>query len=448
MQEIAAVPPMVILGLNPLWFATGLFIFTYIAVMTERINRAIVALLAAGLMIVGGVLSQEAALAGVDFNTIGLLTGMMIIVAVTRQSGVFQYLAIWAAKKVQARPWGILVMLSLVTATTSALLDNVTTVLLIVPVTLLITEELKVNPYPYLFALIFSSNIGGTATLIGDPPNIMIGSATALTFNDFVYHLLPVVVVVMAATLVPIYVIWGRHLKAAAEDRQRVMQFNEREAITDGRLLKQCLLVLGLVVLGFIFAHSLGLAAATIAMFGAAVLLLLHNLPLRIDEQTKHVHQTFGEVEWVTIFFFIGLFMVVKGVDVTGLLNLLAHQVVQVTGGNLNATAIVILWVSAVFSAIVDNIPFVATMIPLIKSMAPTFGGPEQLLPLWWSLSLGACLGGNGTLVGASANLVVAGFAERAGYPIRFVAFLLTAFPLMLLSIAISSVYVYLRYLS
>jgi Na+/H+ antiporter NhaD/arsenite permease-like protein len=436
------------LGVNPLWFATGLFIFTYVAVMTERINRAIVALLAAGLMIVGGVLSQETALAGVDFNTIGLLTGMMIIVAVTRQSGVFQYLAIWAAKKVQARPWGILVMLSLVTATTSALLDNVTTVLLIVPVTLLITEELKVNAYPYLFALIFSSNIGGTATLIGDPPNIMIGSATVLTFNDFVYHLAPAVVVVLAATLVPIYVMWGRHLKAAAEDRQRVMQFNEREAITDKRLLKQCLLVLGLVVLGFIFAHSLGLAAATIAMLGAALLLLLHNFPLRIDEQTKHVHKTFGEVEWVTIFFFIGLFMVVKGVEVTGLLDLLGYQVVQVTGGNLNATAMVILWVSAVLSAAVDNIPFVATMIPLIKSMAPTFGGPEQLLPIWWSLSLGACLGGNGTLVGASANLVVAGFAERAGHPIRFTAFLLMAFPLMLLSIAISSVYIYLRYLS
>jgi Na+/H+ antiporter NhaD/arsenite permease-like protein len=315
-------------------------------------------------------------------------------------------------------------------------------------VTLLITEELKVNPYPYLFALIFSSNIGGTATLVGDPPNIMIGSATALTFNDFVYHLAPAVMVVMVATLVPIYAIWGRHLEAAAEDRQRVMQFNEREAITDGRLLKQCLLILALVVLGFIFAHPLGLAAATIAMLGAALLLLLHNLPLGIEEQAKHVHRTFGEVEWVTIFFFIGLFIVVKGVEVTGLLDLLAHQVVQVTGGNLSATALVILWVSAVLSAIVDNIPFVATMIPLIKSMAPTFGGSEQLLPLWWSLALGACLGGNGTLVGASANLVVAGFAERAGHPIRFGTFLLTAFPLMLLSIAISSIYVYLRYLA
>lgn len=219
----------VLFGLNPMWVAAILFAITYVVVMTEKVNRAIVSLLAAGLMIVLGVLNQEAAIRGIDFNTIGLLIGMMVIVAITRQSGVFQFMAIWAAKKVDARPWGILVMIALVTAVTSALLDNVTTVLLVAPVTLLITEELKVSPYPYLFAMIFSSNIGGTSTLIGDPPNIMIGSATGLTFNDFAYNLLPVIVVIMAATLIPIYFIWGRHLKAAPEDRQRVMQFNERE---------------------------------------------------------------------------------------------------------------------------------------------------------------------------------------------------------------------------
>ncbi|MFO1424347.1 MAG: ArsB/NhaD family transporter [Candidatus Competibacteraceae bacterium] len=427
--------------------AAILFLITYGVVMSEKINRAIVALVAAGLMIILGILNQEAAIRGIDFNTIGLLIGMMVIVAITRQSGIFQYLAIWAAKKVNANPWGILVMISLVTAVTSAFLDNVTTVLLVVPVTLLITEELKVKPYPYLFSMIFASNIGGTATLIGDPPNIMIGSATGLTFNDFAYHLTPVIIVVMAATLVPIYFIWGRHLRATPEDRQRVMQFNEFEAITDWRLLKQCLAVIGIVVFGFIFAKWLNLEAATIAIFGAAVLLLLANFGKGPDDQSKHVLEAFNEVEWITIFFFVGLFIVVHAVDSTGLLRLLAEKMVAMTGGNLNATAMIILWSSAILSAIIDNIPFVATMIPLIKAMAPTFGGESGLLPLWWALSLGACLGGNGTLIGASANLVVAGFAERAGQPIRFVQYTLVAFPIMLLSIFICMFYLEWRYL-
>ena len=427
--------------------AAILFVITYAVIMSEKINRAIVSLLAAGLMIVLGILNQEAAIRGIDFNTIGLLIGMMVIVAITRQSGIFQFLAIWAAKKVNANPWGILVMISLVTAVTSAFLDNVTTVLLVVPVTLLITEELKVKPYPYLFAMIFSSNIGGTATLIGDPPNIMIGSATGLTFNDFAYNLSPVTIIIMAATLIPIYFIWGRHLKATPEARQRVMQFNEFEAITDRRLLKQCLSVIGLVIGGFVFARFLGLEAATVAMTGAALLLLLANWGRDAEHQSKHVLDAFNEVEWITIFFFVGLFIVVHGVDSTGLLKLLAEKMVAATGGDLNATAMVILWSSAILSAVIDNIPFVATMIPLIKAMAPTFGGPEGLMPLWWALSLGACLGGNGTLIGASANLVVAGFAERAGQPIRFMQYTLMAFPLMLMSIAISMVYLYWRYL-
>lgn len=435
-----------IFGLNPMWYAVILFILTYVVIMTERINRAIVTLLAAGLMIIGGVINQEAAIRGVDFNTLGLLIGMMVIIAITRQSGMFQYLAIWSAKKVNASPWGILVMLSVVTAVLSALLDNVTTVLLIVPVALRITAELKVKAYPFLFSMIFFSNIGGTATLIGDPPNIMIGSAVGLTFNDFAVNLAPVIVVAMITTLIPIYFIWGRHLKASAEDRRRVMNFNEREAITDPVLLKKCLAVIAVVVSAFIFARSLALEAATIGLFGAAALLLLQCWPHDADGQSKQVTHAFTEVEWITIFFFVGLFIVVHGLDSTGLLKLLADKVLALTGGNLSATAMVILWTSAILSAFVDNIPFVATMIPLIKAMAPTFGGPEGLMPLWWALSLGACLGGNGTLIGASANLVVAGFAERAGQPIRFMRYTLAAFPLMLLSIAISTVYLYLRY--
>lgn len=436
----------VVFGLDPQWFAAVVFVLTYVVIMTERINRAIVALTAAGLMIFGGVLTQEAALRGVDFNTLGLLTGMMVIVAITSKSGVFQYLAIWSAKRVNGRPWGILVMLTVVTAILSALLDNVTTVLLIAPVTLLITEELDVPAYPFLFSEILASNIGGTATLIGDPPNIMIGSAVRLTFNDFLWNLAPIVPIILVASMVPIYLIWGRRLRTSEANRLRVMDFDEGKAITDPRLLRQALAVLALVIAGFVLSHSIGQEPASIAMFGAAVLLLVTNIGVKAEEQTHRVHSAFSQVEWVTLFFFMGLFVVVHAVDSTGLLKLLAEQVVALTGGAPHTMAMAILWVSALASAVVDNIPFVATMIPIIKSMAATFGGHEELLPLWWSLALGACLGGNGTLVGASANLVVAGFAERAGHPIRFVPFMLMAFPLMIFSILISTAYLYLRY--
>ncbi len=435
-------------GWDPLWVSSALFVATYAVIISERVNRAIIALLGAGLMIITGVVAQEASLTGEDFNTLGLLTGMMVIVAITRKCGVFQYIAIWSAKKVAAQPWGILLMLSLVTAIFSAFLDNVTTVLLIAPVTLLITQELKVAPYPYLFSEIFSSNIGGTATLIGDPPNIMIGSAVHLTFNDFVIHLTPIVPVIMVVTLGIVYLIWGRQMHATTEARTRIMDFNERHSISDVRLLKQSMFVLTLVIAGFVLAHPLHLQPATIALFGAALLMLLHNLSHKAEEQSQRVHACFAEVEWVTIFFFVGLFILVHGVERAGLLEILADKVLGLTQGDLTLTVMTVMWVSAVFSALVDNIPFVATMIPLIKSMAPTFGGAEALMPLWWALALGACLGGNGSLIGASANLIVAGYAERAGHRIEFIRFTLLAFPLMLLSVVIASIYVYFRYLA
>lgn len=445
MQQASTVSE-VVFGLSPLVVSLAVFVLTYAVIVTEKINRSVVALLGAGLMIFSGVLNQAEAFRGIDLNTISLLTGMMVIVAITQKSGVFQYVAIKAAKVVKADPWGLLVMLSLVTAIFSALLDNVTTVLLIAPVTLLITDSLRINPYPYLFSVIFSSNIGGTATLIGDPPNIMIGSAAKLTFNDFLFNLAPVAFVIMVLTLIPIYFIWGRKLTASAEDRALVMAFNERESITDARLLKQALFVIALVIVGFVMAHSIGHEPGTIAMFGAALLLLLRVYDKQAEEQSHAIHHTFGEVEWITIFFFVGLFVVVAGIEKAGALELLAHKIVDWTGGNFDVTAYVVLWVSAVLSAVVDNIPFVATMIPVIHNMGSIFT-PEQINTLWWSLALGACLGGNGSLVGASANLVVAGFAERAGQPIRFLPFMLMAFPLMLASIAVSSVYMWLRYL-
>ncbi len=434
-------------GLNPLWLASGIFVATYAVIISERINRAIVALLGGGLMILCGILTQEAAIRGIDFNTLGLLIGMMVIVSITRKSGIFQFVAIWIAKKVKAHPVGILLMMSLVTAVFSALLDNVTTVLLVTPVMLLISEELKVKPYPYLFAIIFMSNIGGTATLIGDPPNIMIGSAANLSFNDFLLNLAPIIPLIAIATLLPIWWFWRKEMVATMADRERVMRFNEIEAITDWKLLKQAALVFALVIAGFMLHGLLHLQPATVAMFGAAMLLLLENFGSDPELQGKRVHHALTEVEWVTLFFFIGLFIAVNGIEQAGLIGAMAEGLLSFTGGDLNTTAISILWGSAIASAFVDNIPFVATMIPLIKSMAPAMGGEQAIMPLWWALALGACLGGNGTLVGASANLVVAGIAEQAGTPIRFVRFLKVAFPLMLLSILIANAYLYFRYL-
>jgi Na+/H+ antiporter NhaD/arsenite permease-like protein len=437
----------VLFGWNAAWVASLLFALVYGLIIAEKLNRAILALLGAAMLIVCGVLTQEAAFRGIDFNTIGLLMGMMLIVGITAKSGVFQYLAIWSAKKVQAKPVGVLFMLAMVTAVLSALLDNVTTVLLVVPVTLLITEELKVRPYPYLIAEILCSNIGGTATLIGDPPNIMIGSLVGIPFNDFIFNLAPVVLVVLAVSSVPYYFMYRKELVTTDKARERVMAFNESEAIKDHRLLKQALFVLALVLTGFFTSRLTHLEPATVAMGGAALLLLLDNFSRSGEEQGESVQKAFAEVEWVTLMFFVGLFILVHGLESSGVIRSMAEKLLEATKGDRTTTVLAVLWGSAILSAFIDNIPFVATMIPLIKSMAPTFGGEHGLMPLWWALSLGACLGGNGTLIGASANLVVAGLAERGGHPIRFVAYIKTCFGLMLLSIMISHVYVYWRYL-
>ena len=437
----------VIFGLDPLWVATTLLLMTYAVIMSEKINRAVVALLGAGLMICLGVINQEAAIRGVDFNTIALLTGMMIIVNITRKSGVFQCVAFWAARRAEGVPWKLMIMLSVVTAVLSALLDNVTTVLLVTPVTLMVARELEIAPYPLLFAEVFASNIGGTSTLIGDPPNILIGSATGLSFNDFVINLLPVVAVIMGLQILATHLIWGRKMHASPAARERVLAYHPADAITDPALLLRSLTVLALVIGGFISARATGLEPGTVAMFGAASLMYLYIRPHHAEAQAHHVNEVFGEVEWITIFFFVGLFMVVAGVEHAGLLEMLAQYLLTATQGDLTVTALVILWSSAVLSAIIDNIPFVATMIPLIKNMAPSMGGSEALMPLWWALSLGACLGGNGTLVGASANLTVAGLAERDGVPFKFMTYTKMAFPLMLGTIVVAHVYLYFAFL-
>jgi Na+/H+ antiporter NhaD/arsenite permease-like protein len=440
--------PEIVFALSPLWVATIILVLTYALIISERLNRSIIALLGGGVMIVSGVLSQDEAIAGIDFNTIALLTGMMVLVSISRRCGMFEYLAIWSAKRGRAQPWAMLLILSLTTAVLSAFLDNVTTVLLIAPVTLAVTRQLEVPPYPFLFAEIFASNIGGTATLIGDPPNIIIGSAAGLSFDDFVIHLTPVILIVMAAQLLATHLIWGRAMQATAAARARVMVLDERGAIIDWPLLRYSLIVIGLVMLCFVFARPLHLEPGTIALLGAAVLMLLHNIEHHAEKekQSAKVTETFNEIDWITIFFFVGLFIIVHGFDVAGAIGILSRQLLAATGGDYAATVYAILWGSAFLSAIVDNIPFVATMIPMIKAMAPTFGA-EYLKPLWWALSLGACLGGNGTLIGASANLTVAGIAERNGIEFSFITYTKYAFGLMLISVAICHAYLWLRYL-
>ncbi len=434
------------LGLDPVWIAGSILFIVYAVLVTEKINRAILAMLGAALMVILGVMNQREAVAGVDFNTLALLIGMMVIVAITSKSGLFQYVAIKSAKVVKADPIGILLMLTVITAVFSALLDNVTTVLLIAPVTLLITDSLKVKVFPYFFAEIFASNIGGTATLIGDPPNIIIGSKAELSFNDFLIHTMPIALFCMFVLVAIVFFLYRKNLHSTPECKALIMQFNEKEAITDTLLMKKALVVLALVLVGFTAGHSLGIQPGTSALSGAALLMLLAYGSKNAEEQSETIHHIFGEVEWVTIFFFAGLFIIVAGVESTGLLEVIGEKLMAFTQGDLEKTAFVILWVSGVLSALLDNIPFVATMIPMIQSTADTFGGAEAIRPLWWALALGACFGGNGSLIGASANLTVAAYAEKAKQPIGFVYFFVRAFPLMLLTLLIAHIYIWIRY--
>lgn len=438
--------PQLVWGLDAKIVASAIVIMAYAILFTEKLNRAVVALLAASVMIFAGILTQPAALQGIDFNTLALLIGMMCIVGISEKTGIFQYVAIWSAKRVKANPRGILIVLGLVTAVFSAFLDNVTTVLLIVPVTFQITQKLKIPAYPYLLMEIFASNIGGTATLIGDPPNILIGSALNLSFMDFVYELTPIVIICMIVLIAIFDLLWGRKLSAAEELRSEVMALNEKESITDKSLLIKSLSVLALVIAGFISAEHFHIANGTIAMFGGAVLLMLYTLGNRHEEREHKVEQIFGMVDWTTIFFFAGLFVIVYGLEVTGVLSMLGQKFIELTDGSIQKASLLIIWVSALVSAAIDNIPFVATMIPMIKSMEEALGGREAMMPVWWALSLGACFGGNGTLIGASANVIVAGMASRNGSPISFLGFMKWSVPVMLLTVAIATAYVYTEY--
>ena len=417
-----------------------IFVAAYALIISEKIHRTIIGICGAMLMILLGIINQETAIHHIDFNTLGLLMGMMVIVNITSETGLFNYLAIWAAKKVKAKPISLLIALSFLTAVCSALLDNVTTVLLTVPITFSITKQLNVDVKPFLIAQILASNIGGTATLIGDPPNIMIGSAVGLQFMDFITNLTAICILIFIVTIALLIVIYGKKLHTTDELREKVMQLDEKSQIVEPRLLKKCLFALAITISLFVLHGQLHLDTATAAMTGAGLLLLIS-----FPQKEAMIAKVLSKVEWLAIFFFAGLFILVGALVETGVIKMLAEEAIKITNGDLTATSMLILWMSAYASAFIDNIPFVATLIPLIQDMGQM--GMTNLDPVWWSLSLGACLGGNGTLIGASANVVVASMAAQRGKPISFISFMKIALPMMTLSIAISSIYIWLRYL-
>lgn len=411
-------------------FTGVLFLVVYAIIISEKIHRTVIALFGAAILILLGIVTQHEAVQYIDFNTIGLLFGMMVIVGITRKSGVFEYIAIKAAHSTGGDPVKIMIVLSIVTAIASALLDNVTTVLLVVPVTISICAALEVNPIPIFVAEIMSSNIGGTATLIGDPPNIMIGSATGLGFMDFIVNLAPIVIVIFIVTLLLLKLIYKKKLTTSEENKLKLMAMDPELAIKDSVLLKKSLTVIALVILGFMFHQYLQLESATIAITGAAVLMLVTR---------ENPEEALLSVEWATLFFFVGLFILVGGLEKVGIIESMAREAVKITQGNVTLSAIFIIWFSAIASAFIDNIPFVATFIPLITEMGQI--GHMNIAPLWWALSLGACLGGNGTIIGASANVIVSGIAAREGHHISFLYYMKIAFPLMLVSVFLAMVY-------
>jgi Na+/H+ antiporter NhaD/arsenite permease-like protein len=417
------------------WIAGAVFLVAYGLIAAERFDRTLVALLGGLLVIVLGVIDQHEAFAAIDFNVIFLLAGMMVLAAGLRRTGFFEWIAALAIHQSGGRPFRLLLVLALLTAILAAFLDNVTTVVLLTPVTLSIARTLRVSPIPYLVSQVFASNIGGTATLIGDPPNILIGSAAGLNFVDFLVNLTPVVVVILVTFLALAWVLWGRGIEDDEDRLDKLATVDPSTAITDRPLMIRALIVLGLTIVGFLVHSALGLEAATIALLGATILMIVG----RLDP-----HETLREIEWNTLFFFVGLFMLVEAVVHVGIVGGVAERLADVVAGRNELATLGTLWFSALASAVVDNIPFTATAIPIIDRLAASGLHGE---PLWWALALGACLGGNLTIVGASANIVVANLAARDGHAISFGLFLRYGAAVVAMSLGISTVYLWLRYL-
>lgn len=414
--------------------AIVIFLAVITAIMTEKVHRTAAAVTGTVLLLLTHILTVEQAVSYIDFNTIGVLIGMMLFVAIVKNSGIFEYIAIKAAKLAKGDPWKIMMAFMLITACLSAFLDNVTTVLLVGPMIITIARMLKVNPVPFLMTQILASNVGGTATLIGDPPNIMIGSAAGLDFVDFLTNTGLAVVIIMIAMIAIMRFLYGTHLSADREAIESVMMLDENKAIEDKGLMVKSIVVMILVVIGFILHSQLNIESSAVALTAACVMMLIGR---------QNIDHIVGEVEWTTILFFVGLFVVVGGLDETGVIGQLAQWVIDLTRGHAILTMMVLLWASALLSSVLDNIPFVATLIPLVLAMGES---GFDIQPLWWAISLGACLGGNGTLIGASANVVLSGISGKHGYPISFREYTKLGFPMMIISIVICTVYLLVRY--
>lgn len=422
-------------------FALAVFLVSYLLIATERINKVKAALGGAAVIAAAGIAGSDDMFysheTGIDWNVIFLLLGMMVIVGVLRRTGVFEYTAIWAAKRAKGSALRVMILLALITAVASALLDNVTTVLLIAPVTLLVCERLGVNPVPFLIAEVFASNIGGAATLVGDPPNIIIASRAGLSFNDFLVHMAPLVLIVLAVFLALLPLIFRGSFTVESDRAQEVMSLNEREAIRDVRLLIKCLVVLAVVFAVFLTHSITHIEPAVAALLGAAVLIVITGV------EPEHY---LDSVEWETLLFFAGLFILVGALVKTGVIGQIAQLAGQATGGNALPAAMGILVISALLSGVIDNIPYVATMSPVVADLTTTIADPVAAQSLWWSLAMGADFGGNLTAVGASANVVMLGIAAREGHPISFWEFSRKGAVVTVLTIALAAPYVWLRY--
>lgn len=420
---------------NPMLLSCIIFIISYVLIVAEVFDRTVTSVSGALLMIILEIISKKDVLKEVDFNTLGLLTGMMIIVGIMKKSGIFEYIAVKLIKVSKGEPMKILVALCIFTGIFSAFLDNVTTIVFVIPLTLNLTRDLRVTPVPFVIAEVFASNVGGTATLIGDPPNIMIGSAVGLSFTDFILNNGPIVMVILALTIVIFAALFKKRIKVSDEDKKRAMEIDEKVLIKDKKLAVKSIGVLIFTIAGFMFHGIFHLESSLVAIMGGVVLTLISGIK---------AEKVLKEVEWNTIFFFVGLFILVGGIKETGVIGLLAQKLISVTGNNVMLMTFAVLWISAIASAFIDNIPFVATMIPLIKDVGLLTG--INLSPVWWALSLGACLGGNGTLVGASANVIASGMLEEKGHKLTFGRYFKIAFPITIFTVAAASLYLYVRY--
>lgn len=414
--------------------AVAVFLIVILLIITERVHRTAAAMAGAVVLILTGVMSADKALSYIDFNTIGVLVGMMIFVAIVRRSGMFEYIAVRAAKAVHGDPWKIMVAFTLITAVLSAILDNVTTVLLVGPMSIAIARMLKIDPVPFLMGQILASNVGGTATLIGDPPNIMIGSAAHLSFMDFLDNTGFVVLFILAVLILLMKIVYEKKIELGTVDTGAVEKLDPSKSITNRALMKKGIIVLICVIVGFMFHDKLGIESSVIALTAAAVMLIIGR---------EDVNEAIQDVEWTTILFFMSLFVVVGGLTETGIIKELASKIIDATNGHPMVTMLVLLWASALLSSILDNIPFVATLIPLILAMQ---ADGIDVTSFWWAISLGACLGGNGTMIGASANVVLSDISTKHGYPITFKSYLKVGMPFMLLSIVISTVFLVVKF--